>query len=157
MEAIMAMGLGERLNVVGFWLSFVGGLAALSGGALMFVGSNLAGEGVWQTLLKVQGTAEQATVPHERQWSEPVGVSVESFAPPTASQILVGYSMQASDTRTPLEMRIASEADGSGIQAFASGSSGQLSMMLVSRTIYISVSHSDIKWNVSVMGWEDGL
>lgn len=141
MEAIMAMGLGDKLNVVGFWFTLLGALMGVVGTVLMFVGSGLAGEGIWQNLQKIQHMAEQASVPHETQWSVPKEFSVSDFVPPTAAHILMGYTMHADDTRTPLDMRFSSEADGNGLQAFASGRSGQLSMMLSGSVIYVSVSH----------------
>ncbi|MBX9763018.1 MAG: hypothetical protein K2Y24_08320 [Pseudomonadaceae bacterium] len=157
MEAIMAMGLGDKLNVVGFGFTLLGALMGLVGIVLMFVGSSLTGEGIWQNLKKVQHMAEQASVTHEPQWSVPGGFSVSEFAPPTATHIHMGYTMHADDTRTPLEMRFSSEADGSGLQTFASGRSGQVSMMLSGSVIYVSVSHPTIHWTVSAMGYEDSV
>lgn len=157
MEAIMAMGLGDKLNVVGFCFTLLGALMGLVGIVLMFVGSGLTGEGIWQNLKKVQHMAEQASVRHEAQWSIPMSFPLANLVPSTASHALLGYTMKAVDTRTPLDMRITSKADGSGIQTHASGSSGQLSIMLEGMVLYVSVSHPSIEWELYPKGYKDDL
>lgn len=152
----MAMGLGDKLNTVGFLLALFGGIATLAGGAFMYVGTGLTGESVWQNLKKVQRVAEQASVRHEAEWTPRQRIELGAYVPPTASHINLAFFMQSKDVRTPLKMLLSTRDDG-GVMGFASGEQGEVELMLDGSAVYVSVSHPSISWSLSPKGWTDTL
>lgn len=156
MEAVMAMGLGDKLNLIGLACAIAGGLVAIVGTVLMYIGAGMAGESVFQTLRKTQLVAEQSTVKKGECWTPNQRVVLEQFIPPTATHISLAYRMHCADTRVPLMMRL-STRDGEGLLAFASGEMGQVDLMLDGGEAFVSVSHPAVEWTLSVVGWEDSI
>lgn len=156
MEEVMAMGLGDKLNLIGLACAVAGGLVAIVGTILMYIGAGMAGESVFQTLRKTQLVAEQSTVKQEEQWTPTQRMVLDAFAPPTATRISLAYRMHSADTRVPLMMRI-STRDGEGLFAYASGEMGEVELMLDGGEAFVSVSHPSIQWTVSAMGWTDSI
>ncbi|WP_207815415.1 hypothetical protein [Pseudomonas sp. 50_B] len=157
MEGIVAAGIGDKLNLVGFFFTLVGLLAAFVGAILMFLGSSISGESVWQNLKKIQGVAEQASIVAPEQWTAPRLLDLSNEIPSTAISVHLAYKMSSSDTRTPVCMTLTTRCDG-GVIGYANGGQGNLTMMLDdSRQLYIALSHPEIAWSLAVTGWEDSL
>lgn len=152
MEEIMAAGIGDKLNLVGFFLTLVGILASFFGAVLMYAGSSISGDSVWQTLKKIQGVAEQASIVASEQWTPVVEVDVSSFVPPTAHFVDLAFKMHSADTRIPLQMMVSTKTSG-GLVGRASGELGTISMMIDGKLLYVSVSHPDITWSLAVSGY----
>lgn len=153
----MASGIGDKLNLLGFFFTLVGLLAAFVGAILMFLGSSIAGESIWQNLKKIQGLAEQASIVAPEQWTSPHLVDLSNEMPPTAISIHLAYKMASSDTRIPVYMTLSTRSDG-GIIGYASGGQGNVTMMVGDyRQLYVSLSHPEIAWSLAVTGWEDSL
>lgn len=90
-------------------------------------------------------------------WTQYQAVQIEGFIPPTANHINLQYRLGASDGEIPLLIRIASE-NGSGIIQEYSGPAGVVELMLTNHnTIYVSVYHSDVQLELTVLGWQDNL
>lgn len=154
MEEIMAAGIGDKLNLVGFFFTLVGLLAAFVGAVLMFLGSSISGDSIWHSLRKIQGLAEQASIVAPEQWIPAVKVELSDFVPPNATHAHLAYKMHASDTRIPLSMTL-STAEYGGVMAHVSGWQGTFSIMLVRGSqLYVSLSHPDITWSLAVAGWK---
>lgn len=154
MEEIMAAGIGDKLNLVGFFFTLVGLLAAFVGAVLMFLGSSITGDSIWQSLRKIQGVAEQASVVAPAQWTPAVKVDLSAFVPPTAIQAQLAYTMHASDTRIPLAITL-STAEFGGLLGHGAGAQGIISMMLDGEPhLYVSLSHPDVTWSLAVAGWK---
>ncbi|WP_397453710.1 hypothetical protein AB3472_13635 [Pseudomonas lurida] len=151
----MAAGIGDKLNLVGFFFTLVGLLAAFVGAVLMYLGSSIAGESIWQNLKKVQSLAEQASIIAPEQWTMPQVVDISPLVPPCVTHVHLAYKMSSLDTRVPLQMTLSTEIDG-GLMGFASGGQGIVTMMLdESRQLYVSLSHPGVTWSLSVSGWID--
>lgn len=157
MEAVMAMGLGDKLNLIGLACAITGGLVAIVGTVLMYIGAGMTGESVFQTLRKTQLTAEQSTVKQKEDWMPTHRVELNKFFPPTATFISIAYRMHSADTRVPLMMRISTRHDGEGLLAYASGEMGKVELMLEGNEAFVSVSHPSIEWTVSAAGWKDSF
>lgn len=90
-------------------------------------------------------------------WTQYQAVQIGGFVPPTASHINLQFRLNANDGAIPLLIRIASE-NGSGIMQEHSGPSGITDLMLTNHNaIYVSVSHPEIRWELSALGWKDNL
>lgn len=152
MEEIMAAGIGDKLNLLGFFFTLLGMLAAFVGAILMFVGSSISGDSVWQTLKKIQGVAEQASVVAPEQWTPVVEVDLSDFVPVTANSVDLAFKMSSTDTRIPLQMTVSTEKGG-GLVGRGSGGQGVISMMIDGKLLYVSLSHPEINWSLTVAGY----
>lgn len=157
MESIMAMGLGDKLNLIGLACAVTGGLVAIVGTILMYVGAGMTGESVFQSLRKTQLIAEQSTVKQREHWMPDHRVELDKFIPPTATHISIAYRMHSADTRVPLMMRISTRDGGEGLLAYASGEMGNVELMLEGSEAFVSVSHPSIEWTISASGWTDSI
>ncbi|MCX2546124.1 hypothetical protein [Pseudomonas sp. COW5] len=152
MEELMAASIGDRLNLIGFFFTFTGILASLLGAILMYVGSGITGDSVWNSIRKTQKVAEQASVVTPDKWTDLVAFDISNMVPPTATEVKLTYGMQVADTRIPLKMTVSSSSTV-GVVVHGSGGQGQLSLIIEKPTVYVSVAHPDIKWNLVVSGY----
>lgn len=152
MEAFVISGIGDKLNLVGFFFTVVGGLAALVGTILMFLGSSLAGESIWENLKKIQAVAESSSVVMQDEWTDRVTLDISHAVPISAQTITFQYGMKCSDTRVPLKMTIFTNSNV--VTAYVSGEQGSFKLDLMDRVIHVSVAHPDINWDLAVMGYQ---
>lgn len=90
-------------------------------------------------------------------WTQYQPIKIQGYVPPTASHINLQYRLIADDATIPLLIRIASE-NGSGIVQEHSWPSGVADLMLTNHdTIYVSLSHPDVRLELAVLGWSDNL
>ncbi len=90
-------------------------------------------------------------------WTAYQKVDISGFIPPTASHIQIQYRMWSENDSVPLLIRLATE-EGGGVMQEHSGPSGVIELMLTNmHFIYISVSHSDANFQLSILGWTDNL
>ncbi|NNA56349.1 hypothetical protein [Pseudomonas koreensis] len=148
----MTSGIGDKINLVGFFFFVVGSLAAFIGGILMFLGSSLAGESVWQNLKKIQGVAESASVVSADQWTPIVRFDLQGSIPMSAKTVKFSYYMQSSDTRIPLKMTISPSESGLG-KGLASGGQGVIEIKMINPELFVSVSHPTIQWSLVPTGY----
>lgn len=150
----MAASIGDKLNLIGFFFAVVGGLAALLGTALMFLGSSLEGESIWQNLKKNQKIAEQASVVIDDHWTEKVPQDFSDAVPANAKIVQFCYQMRSPDTRTPLKMTVSTSIDV--ISARVSGAQGVFELRLIDRVVYVSVAHPTIDWTLVTTAYKLG-
>ena len=147
----MTAGIGDKLNLIGFFFTVVGGLAALVGAILMYLGSSLAGESIWQNLKKIQGVAEKASVVIEDNWTQKVSLDLASAVPPNAKTVHFSYQMRSADTRIPLKMTVSTNIDF--IMGHVSGEQGSFDLPLTDRVVHVSVAHPEIDWTLGVTSY----
>ncbi|UUT10428.1 hypothetical protein NQ186_17330 [Pseudomonas zeae] len=154
MEEFMAANIGDKLNLVGFFFTICGIFASLVGAILMFVGSGITGDSVWDSIRKARGEAEQASLVVPEQWTEFVEFDLSSRVPPggIASEVMLAYKMHSPDTRIPLLMTVAS-SNTIGVLAHGSGGQGELNLAIDNPLVYVSVAHPSIKWDLVVSGY----
>jgi hypothetical protein len=152
MEELMAASIGDRLNLLGFFFTIIGIFASLAGVILMFVGSGITGDSVWSSMRKIRSVAEQASVVVPDKWTDLVAFDISHMVPPTATEVRLAYGMRVTDTRIPLKMTVASSPTV-GVVVHGSGGQGQLSLIIEKPTVYVSVAHPDIKWDLIVSGY----
>ncbi|WP_076567338.1 hypothetical protein [Pseudomonas sp. B10] len=152
MEAIVMSGIGDKLNLVGFFFTVVGCLAALVGAILMYLGSSLAGESIWENLKKIQAVAENSSVVAQENWTERVTYDLSQAVPPNAKSVTFTYGMRSPDTRIPLKMTVFTSIHF--ITANVSGEQGSFELNLTDRIIHVSVAHPEINWDLGVTRYE---
>ena len=94
---------------------------------------------------------------HQVMWTSYFHVDTSPFAPPTATSVSIQYRLWSDEVGVPLLIRIASNADGSGIAQELSGPSGVINQMLMTPNLYFSLSHPSIKYELRALGWKDEL
>jgi hypothetical protein len=156
MEVVLAMGLGDRLVVVAFWcglISAIFGLVALITG---FVGSQLSGNGVWETIKATQHAAKQASVRVEPEWGPFLKVVTNAVPPMLPMTAVLSFKLSSTDTRIPLQLKVSPFADGN-YNKNVSGEAGEVEVHLEeSQTLYISLGHPDVKYEIAVTGYVFG-
>lgn len=150
----MAASIGDKLNLIGFFFAVVGGFAAVLGTILMFLGSSLEGESIWQNLKKNQRIAEQASVVIDDHWTQKVPQDFSEAVPANAKFVQFSYQMRSSDTRTPLKMTVSTSIDF--VSARVSGNQGVFELPLIDRVVYVSVAHPAIDWTLVTTGYRLG-
>ena len=94
---------------------------------------------------------------HQVMWTSYFHEDTSPFAPPTATSVSIQYRLWSDEVGVPLLIRIASNADGSGIAQELSGPSGVINQMLMTPNLYFSLSHPSIKYELRALGWKDEL
>jgi hypothetical protein len=94
---------------------------------------------------------------HQVQWTPYFRLDTAPFVPPTARIVRIQYRLWSDEAGIPLLIRVASEADGSGLTQELSGPSGVIEQLLDSPSLYFSVSHPQVHYQLQVIGWEDAL
>lgn len=90
-------------------------------------------------------------------WTPYAAIQIDGFLPLTASHIKLQYRLTAVDGAIPLLIRITSE-NGAGVMEEHSGPSGVVNLMLTNHsTIYVSLSHSEVQLELTILGWKDNL
>ncbi len=90
-------------------------------------------------------------------WTTYQKIDISGFVPPSASHINIQYRMWSEKNSIPLLIRFSSE-DGGGVMQEHSGPSGVIDLMLTNQNfIYISTSHPEANFQLSVLGWTDNF
>lgn len=94
--------------------------------------------------------------PQRRQqpmWTQFIKVNASESIPPSASIAKIQYRLWSDDPNVPLLIRIASEQNGKLMEEL-SGPAGVAEQMITEQqTLYVSVSHPRIRYEVSVLGY----
>ena len=153
MDTVMAMGLGDRLGIFSFWCGILAVIFTFLGLISGFVGTQLTGKGISDTIKATHETARQASIRVDPQWGEFIKVVTEAL-PYNAVKATLKYQMTASDTRLPLQIRFSAFENG-WIHTAHSGETGMAEVQLQEpRTFYVSAGHPGVAFNVSVAGYE---
>jgi len=90
-------------------------------------------------------------------WTQYQPIQIQGFVPPTASHIKLQYRLSSDDRSIPLLIRLASE-NGYGVVQEFSGPSGVCDLMLTNyNAIYVSLSHTCVHLELTVLGWKDNF
>ncbi|WP_150650868.1 hypothetical protein [Pseudomonas fluorescens] len=153
MDTIMAMGLGDRLGIFSFWCGILAVIFTFLGLISGFVGTQLTGKGISDTIKATHETARQASIRVDPQWGEFIKVVTDAL-PYNAIKATLKYQMTASDTRLPLQIRFSAFENG-WIHTIHSGESGMAEVRLEEpRTFYVSAGHPGVDLIISVAGYE---
>ncbi|HEX7749377.1 MAG TPA: hypothetical protein VF445_11550 [Bordetella sp.] len=92
---------------------------------------------------------------HQIQWTPYKRVPISEVVPPTARFIQIQYRLWSDAPAVPLQIRIASEK-GAGVMVEHSGPAGVINLMLTNQSsIYVSLSHPLVCWELQGLGWKD--
>lgn len=149
------MGLGDKLGIFAFWCGILAAifsfLALISG----FVGTQLTGKGISETIKATHETARQASVRMEPQWGEYRKIVAQELLPPLEPlTALLSYNLRASDTRVPLQVKFSGSETGFPYSVH-SGESGMARVYLTeAQTFYFCVGHPAVSCDIQVHGYQ---
>jgi len=150
------MGLGEKFQVISFWLAALGTVLVFISIIVGFVGSKLTDKGYWETIKEIKKDVKDASTRKKPDWTPFTKVESNGF-PNIGKPMMVKLQFQLTshDNTIPLMVKIASNDKGSYPNT-VTGPAGIVEQLIVEpQTYYVSVSHPSIKWQVSVLGWKD--
>jgi hypothetical protein len=154
MDTVMAMGLGDRLGIFSFWCGILAVIFTFLGLISGFVGTQLTGKGISDTIKATHETARQASVRVDPQWGEFIKVVTEKLPPQMPLKAMLSYQLTSPDTRIPLQIKFSAFENGL-IHTVHSGESGMAEVQLQEpRTFYICVGHPDVECTLSVAGYK---
>lgn len=155
METVIIMGLGDKLGIVSFWCGIIAAIFTFIALITGFLGTQLSGKGVLDTIKATRETAQQASVRVEPQWGEYQKViALQSLPPLQPLTALISYHLRASDTRIPLQVKFSGSGTGSPYSVH-SGESGMARVYLTeAQTFYFCVGHPAVGCDIQIHGYQ---